>query len=98
MPINKPTLVPDWKRLWKSYSVIFSAANILQAVSVTGLSVLGVINVYFAFQLVVGLAMMFGALGLVGRLIDQKKTVTVEPVATTSVEENKEVTTDGSTN
>lgn len=71
MQLNKLPLVDDWKRLWKSYSVIFSFANILQAVSVTGLSVLGVINVYFAFKIVVGLAALFGLLGLVGRLIPQ---------------------------
>lgn len=67
----KLSLVDGWKRLWKSYSVIFSLANILQALSVTGLSVLGVINVYFAFKLVITLAIVFGALGLVGRLIKQ---------------------------
>lgn len=72
MPLSKPTLVDNWKSLWKSYSVIFSTANVLQAVSVTGLSVLGVINVYFAFKLVVGMAALFGVLGLVGRLLSQK--------------------------
>lgn len=72
MLLSKLKLVDDWTRLWKSYSVIFSAANVLQAVSVTGLSVLGVINVYFAFKLVVGMAALFGVLGLVGRLLAQK--------------------------
>lgn len=90
MPLNKPSLVDDWKRLWKSYSVIFSFANILQAVSVTGLSVLGVINVYFAFKIVVGLAMLFGVLGLVGRLISQKS------LRKDVVEESKEEPTNGS--
>lgn len=89
---NKFSLVEGWTKLWKSYSVIFSAANILQAVSVTGLSVLGVINVYFAFKLVVGLAMLFGAFGLVGRLIAQKS------LKTPPCEENKEEPTDGSIN
>lgn len=87
MPLrNKLTLVDNWKRLWKSYSVIFSAANILQAVSVTGLSVLGVINVYFAFKLVVGMAAIFGVLGLVGRLLDQKSLKTVIPAEDTTEE------------
>lgn len=87
MPLrNKLTLVDNWKRLWKSYSVIFSAANILQAVSVTGLSVLGVINVYFAFKLVVGMAAIFGVLGLVGRLLDQKSLKTVTPAEDTTEE------------
>jgi hypothetical protein len=69
--ISKVSLVGNWKKLWKSYSVVFSLANILQAVSVTGLSVLGVINVYFAFKLVISLAILFGLLGLIGRLIHQ---------------------------
>lgn len=72
MQLNKIPLVDDWKRLWKSYSVIFSFANVLQAVSVSGLSVLGVINTYFAFKLVIGMAIFFGLLGMVGRLIPQK--------------------------
>lgn len=71
MQLNKLPLVDDWKRLWKSYSVIFSFANILQAVSVSGLSVLGVISPYFAFKLVVAMAVFFGIMGLVGRLIPQ---------------------------
>ena len=64
-------LVANWTKLWKSYSVLFSIANILQAVSVSALAVLGVINVYFAFQTIFVLTLLFGALGLVGRLISQ---------------------------
>lgn len=67
----KLSLVEDWKRLWKSYSVIFSFANILQALSMTGLSVLGVVNVYFAFKVVITLATIFGLLGLIGRIVKQ---------------------------
>jgi hypothetical protein len=85
MPLSKPKLVDGWTRLWKSYSVIFSAANVLQAISVTGLSVLGVINVYFAFKLVVGMAALFGVLGLVGRLLAQKS-LKVDPAEVTTEE------------
>jgi len=71
MSLNKSLLVPNWRSLWKSYSVVFSMANILQAISVSGLSVLGVINIYFAFKLVIGMAFAFGLLGLIGRLLQQ---------------------------
>lgn len=91
MRLNKIPLVDDWKRLWKSYSVIFSFANVLQAVSVSALSVLGVINTYFAFKLVIGMAIFFGVLGLVGRLIPQKS---LRKETETQVEE----LTDGSNN
>jgi hypothetical protein len=66
-------LTRNWQQLWKSYSVIFSFANILQAVSMAGLSVLGVINIYLAFRLVIGLAVLFGVLGMIGRLLSQPK-------------------------
>jgi len=53
--------------------------------SVTGLSVLGVINVYFAFKLVIGMAVLFGFLGLVGRLISQPVLVKDPSVENTDV-------------
>lgn len=81
----KLSLVDGWKKLWKSYSVIFSLANILQALSVTGLSVLGVVNVYFAFKLVIGMAILFGLLGLVGRLVKQPVLVKDPTVENTDV-------------
>ena len=86
MILLKPKLVEGWKKLFKSYSVIFSLANILQALSVTGLSVLGVINVYFAFKLVIGMAILFGFLGLVGRLISQPVLVKDPSVENTGVQ------------
>lgn len=85
MILLKLKLVDGWKKLFKSYSVIFSLANILQALSVTGLSVLGVINVYFAFKLVIGMAILFGLLGLVGRLISQPVLVKDTSVENTDV-------------
>lgn len=86
MILLKPKLVEGWKKLFKSYSVIFSLANILQALSVTGLSVLGVINVYFAFKIVITLAILFGFLGLVGRLISQPVLVKDPSVESTDVQ------------
>lgn len=86
MKLQKLTLVEGWKKLWKSYSVIFSVANILQAISVTGLSVLGVINVYFAFKIVITLAVLFGVLGLAGRLIRQPVLVKDTAVENTDVQ------------
>ncbi len=86
MKLQKLTLVEGWKKLWKSYSVIFSIANILQAISVTGLSVLGVINVYFAFKIVITLAVLFGLLGLAGRLIRQPVLVKDPDVENTDVQ------------
>ena len=86
MILLKPKLVEGWKKLFKSYSVIFSLANILQALSVTGLSVLGVINVYFAFKLVIGMAILFGVLGLAGRLISQPVLVKDPSVENTDVQ------------
>lgn len=86
MKLQKLTLVEGWKKLWKSYSVIFSVANILQAISVTGLSVLGVINVYFAFKIVISLAVLFGVLGLAGRLVRQPMLVKDPSVENTDVQ------------
>ena len=81
-------LVQDWKQMWKSYSIIFSLANILQAVSMAGLGVLGVINIFLAFKLVIGLAILFGTLGVVGRLISQPKLIKCEPPQAPSDDDN----------
>lgn len=86
MKLQKLTLVEGWKKLWKSYSVIFSLANILQAISVSALSILGVINVYFAFKVVIGLAILFGLLGLTGRLLRQGVLVKDPSVENTDVQ------------
>ena len=62
----------NWKqRLLKSYSSWSIIANILIALSVSGLSVLGVISNVLAIPLLVGLAVAFGFLGLLGRVLDQ---------------------------
>jgi predicted membrane metal-binding protein len=66
------TLAKNWKqRLLKSYSSLSIVANILVALSVSGLSVLGVISNVLAIPLLVGLAITFGLVGLAGRVIDQ---------------------------
>lgn len=65
-------LAKNWKqRLLKSYSSWSIIANILIALSVSGLSILGVISNVLAIPLLVGLAITFGVVGLLGRIIDQ---------------------------
>jgi hypothetical protein len=65
-------LAKSWKRrLLKSYSSWSIIANILVALSVSGLSILGVVSNVIAIPLLVGLAIFFGILGLIGRTVDQ---------------------------
>jgi uncharacterized membrane protein len=65
-------LAKNWKpRLINSYSSLSIISNILLAISISGLSVLGVISNVLAIPLLVGLAVSFGLLGLVGRVLDQ---------------------------
>ena len=65
-------LAKNWKqRLLRSYSSLSIIANILVALSISGLSVLGVISNVLAIPLLVGLAISFGVLGLLGRVLDQ---------------------------
>jgi hypothetical protein len=62
----------NWKqRLVKSYSSWSIIANILVALSISGLSVLGVISNVIAIPLLVTLAITFGLVGLIGRVLDQ---------------------------
>ena len=65
-------LAKNWKqRLLKSYSSWSIIANILVALSISGLAVLGAISNVLAIPLLVGLAITFGVVGLAGRVIDQ---------------------------
>ena len=65
-------LAKNWKnRLLRSYSSLSIIANILVALSISGLSVLGVISNVIAFPLLIGLALALGLVGLFGRIIDQ---------------------------
>jgi len=66
-------LAKNWKqRLLKSYSSLSIVANILVALSISGLAVLGVISDVVAIPILVGLAITFGLVGLIGRVVDQE--------------------------
>lgn len=66
-------IASNWKRrLIKSYSSLSIIANVLVALSISGLAVLGVISNVLAIPLLVGLAITFGLAGLVGRVVDQE--------------------------
>lgn len=64
-------LLKDKKRILKSYSFLSIAANFLTALSVSGMSVLGVLSSELALPILVGCALFLGLLGLCGRFIDQ---------------------------
>lgn len=65
-------LAKNWKqRLLKSYSSWSIIANILIALSISGLSILGVISNVITVPLLVGLAITLGVVGLIGRVLDQ---------------------------
>ena len=66
------SLAKNWKqRLLKSYSSWSIVANVLVAISVSGLSVLGVIASEVALPIILCFAIPLGLLGLLGRVIDQ---------------------------
>lgn len=64
-------LLKDKKRVLKSYSFLSIAANFLTAISVSGLSVLGVLSSELALPILIGCALFLGILGLCGRFVDQ---------------------------
>jgi hypothetical protein len=64
-------LLKDKKKVIKSYSFLSITANFLIALSVSGLSVLGVLSSELALPLLVGCALFLGLLGLIGRFVDQ---------------------------
>lgn len=59
------------KKVLKSYSFLSMTANFLVALSVSGLSVLGVLSSEIALPILAVLAILFGILGLAGRFVDQ---------------------------
>ena len=61
----------DKKKVVKSYSFLSMAANFLTALSISGLSVLGVLSSELAFPLLLCLAITFGVVGLLGRFVDE---------------------------
>lgn len=64
-------LAKNWKRRLKSYSSMSMIANILTALSITGLSVLGVLSSEIAFATILTAAIILGVLGLTGRVLDE---------------------------
>ncbi len=64
-------LLQSKKKILKSYSFLSIAANFLVALSVSGLSVLGVLSSELALPLLIGCALFLGLLGLCGRFVDQ---------------------------
>lgn len=64
-------LLKDKKRILKSYSFLSIAANFLTALSVSGLSVLGVLSSELALPILISCALFLGLLGLCGRFVDQ---------------------------
>jgi hypothetical protein len=75
-------LLKDKKKVVKSYSFLSMIANFLIALSVSGLSVLGVLSSELALPLLVGCALFLGLLGLIGRFVDQ----TVEDIGEEDVQ------------
>ncbi len=70
--LKKPRLIRDWQKQLKSYSFLSILANFLTALSVSALSVLGVLSGNVALPVLVGFAIVFGFFGLVGRFISQE--------------------------
>lgn len=64
-------LLKDKKKVIKSYSFLSMMGNFLIALSVSGLSVLGVLSSEIAFPILVSCAVVLGLLGLIGRFVDQ---------------------------
>ena len=64
-------LLKDKKKILKSYSFLSIAANFLTALSISGLSVLGVLSSELALPILIGCALFLGLLGLCGRFVDQ---------------------------
>lgn len=61
----------DWKKILKTYSFLSIIANLFVAVSIAGLSVLGVLSSSIAFGTLVTVAIALGLIGAVGRFVDQ---------------------------
>lgn len=64
-------LIPNKKKVLKTYSFLSLLANFLIAVSVVGLSVLGVLSSQVAFGTLATSASVLGLLGVIGRFVDQ---------------------------
>lgn len=64
-------VVNDWKKHLKSYSFISLVGIFLSAISVTGLSALGVLGSGLSMPVLATLVIIFAVLGGLGRFIDQ---------------------------
>jgi hypothetical protein len=64
-------VINDWKKHLKSYSFISLAGVLLSAISVTGLSALGVLGAGLSMPVLATLVIIFAVLGGIGRFIDQ---------------------------
>lgn len=64
-------VINDWKRHLKSYSFISLVGIFLSAISVTGLSALGVLGSGLSMPVLATLVIIFAVLGGLGRFIDQ---------------------------
>jgi len=61
----------DWKKILKTYSFLSLVANLLIALSISGLGVMGVLSSQVAFGTLAISASILGLLGAIGRLVDQ---------------------------
>ncbi|WP_391558328.1 hypothetical protein [Robertmurraya sp.] len=64
-------VINDWKRHLKSYSFISLVGILFSAISVTGLSALGVLGAGLSMPVLATLVTIFAILGGLGRFIDQ---------------------------
>lgn len=62
----------DWKKILKTYSFLSLVANLLIALSISGLGVMGVLSTKVAFSTLLLFVIPLGIFGLVGRFIDQE--------------------------
>lgn len=60
-----------WKAFLKEYSFLSIIANLFIAVSISGLSVLGVLSSDIAFPTLLISAVILGVIGLLGRFVDE---------------------------
>lgn len=83
-------LLKDKKKVIKSYSFLSMMGNFLIALSVSGLSVLGVLSSEIAFPILVSCAVVLGLLGLIGRFVDQSVDDGVDSDSMDSSEEDED--------
>lgn len=65
------SLSNKWKKFLKEYSFLSIIANLFVAVSISGLSVLGVLSSDIAFPTLLTSAVILGVIGLLGRFVDE---------------------------